>query len=111
MKTIILCICSFLIGVGATGCIGLKMWFEVTNEAILSKLHDNVTFYRQIESGKPELVQSAISGSLEWFIKMAEDGENSFWINNNNMAADIIAKGKKLQSELQAKSNKAVNKD
>ena len=88
------------------GMIGYKLWLELAYEAVIGKLHDNVTFYRQIEEGKPEHVQMAVGSSLEWFVKMADEGENSAWINDNETSSKILIKAKELQSQLNSEKSK-----
>jgi len=114
MKLFLTSIFSFLLGMVLAGVIGYKLWLELAYEAVIGKLHDNVTFYRQIEEGKPEHVQIAVRSSLEWFIKMADEGEKSAWINDDETSSKVLTKAKELQSQLNTenqKTNKSLKQD
>ncbi len=110
MKLFLTSLISFLLGMILAGTIGYKLWAEFAYEAVIGKLHDNVTFYRQIEEGRPELVQMVVGTSLEWFIKMAEECENSAWINSDEAASKTLIKAKALQSQLNSEKPKIDKK-
>lgn len=52
----------------------------------------------------------AIGTSLEWFIKMADEGKNSAWINDNETSSNILTKAKELQSQLNSEKSKKLTR-
>jgi len=100
MKIAGIALLSFTIGVIITSVVWLKLSTEVSYQFVIGKLIDNVTFYRQIESGKPELTQKAIESSLDWFIKLAEDGQNSIWVEPAEIDKQILVRAKALNMQI-----------
>ncbi|WP_286262043.1 hypothetical protein [Thalassotalea atypica] len=105
MKTAGIAIVSFIFGALLSGLIGFKFAMGIGYQAVIGKLSDNVIFYRQIEQGDSELTQFAIESSLEWFISMANDGENSIWVSTTDSDKQILARAKELQSQIQLKNS------
>jgi hypothetical protein len=106
MKTASISIISFILGVILSGVIGFKLVMSVGYQAVIGKLTDNVIFYRQIEEGNPEHTQAAIASSLDWFIGLANDGEDSIWVSPTEHDKQNLVKAKELQ--LQLSQNKVV---
>lgn len=75
---------------------------ELGYSAAIGKLTDNVIFYRQIEQGNPELTQLAISSSLESFIRLADEGEESFWVSPDKNDIQALIRAKELHTQLQS---------
>lgn len=102
-KQIIVGIVGFLVGVSLTSIISLKIIMENYHEFLIGKLGDNVTFYRQIESGHPERVLMAVKSSMEFFINMTDDFQTSLWVTPNQTAKKVLQQAKELQQELESK--------
>lgn len=100
MKTISAVVVSFTLGFLLAAAIGFKVVMATGYDAVIGKLTDNVTFYHQIEQGKPELTQSVIRLSLDWFIDIAEQGENSLWISPSEHNKQTLLQAKALQAQL-----------
>ena len=100
MKIVDVALGSFLLGIFVTGLAGLKLSNQVSYQFVIGKLSDNVTFYRQIESGKSELTQKSIASSLGWFIALAEDGEHSIWVTSTESDKQILIRSKDLYKQI-----------
>lgn len=109
MKSIAISIVSFLLGALVSGLLVTKLAVQTSYEFVISKLIDNVTFYRQIESGHPELTQKSIEISLDWFITLAEDGENSILVSSSDIDKQTLIRAKALQSQINNRAEAVSN--
>jgi hypothetical protein len=100
MKSFSIALISFILGVVLSGVIGYILAIKVYYGTVMEELENNVRFYRQIEQGKPELIQMKISSSLDIFIDMAETGENSYWVTPNLFDRQTLLKAKELQEQI-----------
>ena len=105
MKTAWISIISFILGVVLSGLIGFKFAMELGYQAVIGKLTDNVIFYQQIDRGESGLTQVAIESSLDWFINLAIDGENSIWISPTINDKQTLIRAKELQSLIKQKNS------
>lgn len=105
MKTASIAIISFILGATLSGVIGFKLVMSVGYQAVMGKLTDNVIFYRQIEEGNPEFTQAAIASSLDWFIDLANDSEDSIWVSPTEHDKQNLIKARELQLQLTQKSS------
>lgn len=105
MKTATIAIVSFIFGAFLSGLIGYKLAMGIGYQAVIGKLSDNINFYQQIEQGNSQLTQFAIESSLEWFITMADDGENSIWISPSDSDKQTLVNAKELQLKIQLENS------
>lgn len=104
MKTLRIALISFVAGSLLTGLVALKFAMGFSYQMIMSSLHEHVFFYEQLEQGNLGLVQKTISGSLEWYILMAEDGEASVWVSTSENDRALLKKAKQLQTTIKTHS-------
>jgi len=100
MKSKSISIVSFLLGALVSGLVVTKLAAQTSYEFVIGKLNDNVMFYRQIENGQPELTQKSIEISLDWFITLAEDGENSILVSSSYIDKQTLIRAKALQTQI-----------
>ncbi|WP_133471293.1 hypothetical protein [Paraglaciecola marina] len=100
MKIISVAIISFIFGLAIAALVSFKLLMGLGYDAVIGKLTDNVIFYRQIEQGNPELTQMAISSSLDRFISLAEEGEESFWVSPDKNDLQALIRAKELHAQL-----------
>lgn len=100
MKSISISIVSFLLGALISGLVVTKLAAQTSYEFIIGKLSDNVMFYRQIENGQPELIQKSVEISLDWFVTLAEDGENSILVSSSDIDKQTLIRAKALRSQI-----------
>jgi hypothetical protein len=104
MKTAWISIVSFILGAVLSGLIGVKFAMELGYQAVIGKLTDNVIFYQQIDRGETGLTLVAIESSLDWFINLAIDGENTIWISPTINDKQTLIRAKELQSLIKQKN-------
>ena len=105
MKTAWISIVSFILGAILSGLIGLKFLMELDYQTVIGKLTDNVMFYQQIDRGESGLTQIVIESSLDRFINLAIDGENSIWISPTVYDKQTLIRAKELQSIIKQKNS------
>ncbi len=105
MKTAWISIVSFILGAVLSGLICFKFAMELGYQAVIGKLTDNVIFYQQIARDDSELTQVAIESSLDWFVNLAIDGENSIWISPTLNDKQTLIRAKELQSLIKQKNS------
>lgn len=111
IKQIIVGVVGFLVGVILTGLVATKFVVASYHQFSIGKLSDNVTFYRQIESGNSDNVAQNIKLSLEFFIVSAEEFQESMWVSPRPFDIEVLNKAKALQAEFQLQQDQSKEID